>query len=67
MAYANVNGVSMFYTDEGEGSPVVLVHGWSCDGSDWAWQTPALNTFGACNGSAEPPPLARSLRPPPRP
>jgi pimeloyl-ACP methyl ester carboxylesterase len=44
--YANVNGVSMFYTDEGEGSPVLLVHGWSCDGSDWSWQTPALKAAG---------------------
>ena len=46
MAYAEVNGVSMFYTDEGEGQPVLLVHGWSCDGSDWAWQTPALKAAG---------------------
>jgi len=46
MPYAQVNDVSMFYTDEGEGSPVLLVHGWSCDGSDWSWQTPALNAAG---------------------
>jgi pimeloyl-ACP methyl ester carboxylesterase len=44
--YAKVNDVSLFYTDEGEGSPVLLVHGWSCDGSDWAWQTPALKAAG---------------------
>ncbi len=46
MPYAQVNDVSLFYTDEGEGSPVLLVHGWSCDGSDWAWQTPALKAAG---------------------
>ena len=46
MPYAQVNNVSMFYTDEGEGSPVLMVHGWSCDGSDWAWQAPALKAAG---------------------
>lgn len=46
MPFAQVNDISMFYTDEGEGSPVLLVHGWSCDGSDWAWQTPALKAAG---------------------
>lgn len=46
MPIAQVNDVSMFYTDDGEGSPVLLVHGWSCDGSDWAWQAPALKAAG---------------------
>ena len=46
MPYSEINGVSIFYTDEGEGSPVLLVHGWSCDGGDWAWQTPALKAAG---------------------
>jgi pimeloyl-ACP methyl ester carboxylesterase len=46
MPYTTVNDVSLFYTDEGDGSPVLLVHGWSCDGSDWAWQTPALKAAG---------------------
>lgn len=46
MPFAQVNGVSMFFTDEGAGQPVLLVHGWSCDGSDWAWQTPALKAAG---------------------
>lgn len=46
MPFAEVNDVTMFYTDEGEGPPVLLVHGWSCDGSDWAWQAPALKAAG---------------------
>jgi pimeloyl-ACP methyl ester carboxylesterase len=46
MPYARVNEISMFYTDEGEGPPILLVHGWSCDGADWAWQTPALKAAG---------------------
>jgi pimeloyl-ACP methyl ester carboxylesterase len=28
---------SVFYTDQGAGAPVIMVHGWSCDGSDWSW------------------------------
>ncbi|MFN8616677.1 MAG: alpha/beta hydrolase [Dehalococcoidia bacterium] len=46
MPYAQVNDISMFYTDEGDGPPVLMVHGWSCDGSDWSWQTPALKAAG---------------------
>ncbi len=42
MPYADLPGVRLFYGDEGEGSPVLLVHGWSCDGSDWSYQVPAL-------------------------
>lgn len=42
MPYAQVGDVRMFYTDEGSGPPVVLVHGWTCDGSDWSWQIPAF-------------------------
>ena len=42
MPYAQLPDFRMFYTDEGEGQPVLLVHGFSCDGSDWSWQIPAL-------------------------
>jgi pimeloyl-ACP methyl ester carboxylesterase len=29
----------MFYTDEGEGgTPLLFVHGWTCDSHDWGWQ-----------------------------
>jgi pimeloyl-ACP methyl ester carboxylesterase len=46
MPFFEANGAKLFYTDEGEGSPLLLVHGWSCDGSDWAWQIPALKAAG---------------------
>jgi pimeloyl-ACP methyl ester carboxylesterase len=42
MPYKDLGDVTLFYTDQGQGSPVVLVHGWSCDGTDWSWQIPAL-------------------------
>lgn len=38
MAYACVNGTELFYTDEGKGPPLLLVHGWGCDSHDWNWQ-----------------------------
>jgi pimeloyl-ACP methyl ester carboxylesterase len=31
-----------FYTDDGSGKPVLLIHGWACDGSDWSWLSAAL-------------------------
>ena len=31
------SGVDLFYTDTGSGPPVLLLHGWTCDGTDWAW------------------------------
>ncbi|MGI8927610.1 MAG: alpha/beta fold hydrolase [Tepidiformaceae bacterium] len=42
MPYIDLSGMRMFYSDEGSGPPVVLVHGFTCDGNDWAWQIPAL-------------------------
>ena len=42
MPYADLPGLRMFYTDVGEGSPVLLVHGLSCDGNDWCYQIPEL-------------------------
>ena len=42
MPFATINGADLFYTDEGAGQPVLLVHGYTCDGQDWAWQIPAL-------------------------
>jgi pimeloyl-ACP methyl ester carboxylesterase len=38
------DGTRLFYTDAGEGRPLLLLHGWSCDGGDWSWQAPALET-----------------------
>lgn len=30
-------GQSIFYTDEGKGAAVILLHGWACGGDDWNW------------------------------
>lgn len=46
MPFFETNGARLFYTDEGNGPSALLVHGWSCDGSDWAWQVPALTAAG---------------------
>ena len=32
----------IFYSIHGAGSPVLLHHGWCCDGQDWAWMIPEL-------------------------
>ena len=43
MAFADINGANLFYTDEGEGLPVLLVHGSTCDSFDWNYQLSALD------------------------
>jgi pimeloyl-ACP methyl ester carboxylesterase len=35
MPYANNNGVQIRYEVYGQGEPLVLVHGWSCEGRYW--------------------------------
>jgi len=42
MAFADLGDVTLFYTDEGAGQPVLLVHGYTCDSHDWDYQIPAL-------------------------
>ncbi|MBI2766715.1 MAG: alpha/beta hydrolase [Chloroflexi bacterium] len=42
MAFAQVRDTTLFYTDEGSGQPLLLVHGWTCDSHDWSWQIPAF-------------------------
>ena len=43
MAFANRNGVRLFYTNEGKGDPPLLfVHGWCCDHTHWRRQLPAF-------------------------
>src|SRR4051794_29740452 len=42
MAFATFDDLELFYTDEGEGPPVLFVHGWSCDSHDWTWQLEAF-------------------------
>jgi pimeloyl-ACP methyl ester carboxylesterase len=29
--------VKVYYTEHGSGPAVLLLHGWSCDGTDWSW------------------------------
>lgn len=38
MPFADTGDARLFYTDEGDGEPVVLLHGWTCDSHDWSWQ-----------------------------
>jgi pimeloyl-ACP methyl ester carboxylesterase len=41
--FAQVRDVRMFYTDEGQGEPcMLLIHGWTCDSHDWIWQLDAF-------------------------
>ena len=30
-----VDGLEISYIEEGEGSPVLLLHGWGCNGGHW--------------------------------
>jgi pimeloyl-ACP methyl ester carboxylesterase len=40
VAHAELGDVRLFFTDEGEGDPILFVHGFSCDSHDWSWQLP---------------------------
>ncbi len=41
------NGIELNYTDtEGDGRPVVLIHGWPLSGASWSEQVPALTEAG---------------------
>lgn len=47
MPFAELEDVTLFFTDNGiGGEPVVLLHGWGCDSHDWNWQIPALMSEG---------------------
>jgi pimeloyl-ACP methyl ester carboxylesterase len=47
MAFADLKGVRLFYTDDGPSGaaapPLLLVHGWGADGHEWSWHTPRLS------------------------
>lgn len=36
------DGAQIFYRDQGQGAPVVLIHGWPLNGDMWEYQVPAL-------------------------
>lgn len=40
-AYFDSDGVRMFYTDQGEGEPVILIHGFAVQG-DFNWRRPGV-------------------------
>lgn len=42
MPFLSRDDTRIFYSVHGAGSPLVLLHGWCCDGSDWAWLVPDL-------------------------
>ncbi|GME23599.1 uncharacterized protein ALTATR162_LOCUS11691 [Neofusicoccum parvum] len=45
-AYLKHNDANVFYTVEGSGDPVLLIHGWACDQNDWVFQIPFLLAHG---------------------
>lgn len=42
----NSTSIELYYEDHGEGSPVVLIHGWPLSGASWEKQTAALVAAG---------------------
>ena len=48
MAFADVNGVSMYYEVHGEGTPVVFAHGSGGNHISWWQQIPYFSQFYKC-------------------
>ncbi|KAK4613402.1 Putative non-heme chloroperoxidase [Fulvia fulva] len=46
MPYLNREDANIFYTDQGDGQPVLLLHGYACDSHDWSFQIPVLLEHG---------------------
>lgn len=44
--YYTNNDINLYYTIEGNGAPILLLHGWTCDQSDWVFQVPFLLDHG---------------------
>jgi pimeloyl-ACP methyl ester carboxylesterase len=42
MPFADLPDVRLFYTDNGEGPPLLLVHGWGSDSHQWSWHIESL-------------------------
>lgn len=46
MPYFHRDGVSLFYINEGQGPPVLFLHGLACDSQDFIFQIPFLQALG---------------------
>ena len=46
MPFFRNDDVELFYTSEGSGPPILLLHGWACDSHDWSFQIPFLLELG---------------------
>lgn len=42
MPFFHHENVNLFYTVEGTGPPILLLHGYACDSHDWSFQIPLL-------------------------
>jgi pimeloyl-ACP methyl ester carboxylesterase len=42
MPFFQYKQVNLFYTDQGTGTPILLLHGYACDSHDWSYQIPFL-------------------------
>jgi pimeloyl-ACP methyl ester carboxylesterase len=42
MPFFDAGDARLFYTDEGAGEPLLLVHGWGADSHEWDWHVDAL-------------------------
>lgn len=42
MPYIERDGTRLYYSESGEGPPMLLIHGWTCDGNDWHGVIPGL-------------------------
>ncbi len=42
MPFIDLPSAQLYYTDQGTGPPLVLVHGYTCDSVDWSWALPML-------------------------
>lgn len=42
MPYIERDGTRLFYSESGDGPPMLLIHGWTCDGNDWHGQIPGF-------------------------
>lgn len=43
MPLIDLPSAQVFYEHAGAGPPILLVHGWTCDASDWRWQVGPLS------------------------